>query len=272
MTENPADPILHSGKVAAHDKQRPVVPAMAIRDGRIADSRTGREVTRYPGQKTGVDLNKCQRFTHAEQVTESSWKCEAAASSGDLFQNVTSQLVAVFQARGCPLVFAEELAQKVSGEVKARVREVLRRPGRNATWISGVIQFGDLTLDLERHIFWRGDDEVHLSPKEFDLLALMMKNADDLLPHMKLLRSVWGPEYGGELEYLRTIVCALRKKIEKNPANPEYIVSEPGIGYRFRNPAGVARRFAQTEPRLEPVEGEIRTRLRGTVLTAWSHP
>jgi len=221
---------------------------------RFAATRTDREVTRCRGQHTGaVDLNKRQQFTHAEQVTGPSWKCGEAASSGDLFQNVMSQLIAVFHARGCALALAEELAQRVTGEVAARVREVLRRPGLAATWIAGVIQFGDLTLDLERHLFWRGDDEVHLSPKEFDLLALMMMNADVLLPHVKLLRSVWGAEYGGELEYLRTIVYTLRRKIEKNPANPEYIVSEPGIGYRFRNPAGVARRFAQTEPRLHLV-------------------
>jgi len=111
-----------------------------------------------------------------------------------------------------------------------------------ASWISGVIQVRDLKLDLERHMLWRGDDEIHLSPKEFDLLAFMMKNVDVLLTHVKLLRSVWGLEYGGELEYLRTYVCALRKKIEKNPANPEYIVSEPRSGYRFRNPAAVAPR------------------------------
>ena len=106
-----------------------------------------------------------------------------------------------------------------------------------------MIQIGDLKLDLERHMLWRGDDEIHLTPKEFDLLAFMMKNVDVLLTHVKLLRSVWGLEYGGELEYLRTYVCGLRKKIEKSPANPEYIVSEPWIGYRLRNPAGVARRL-----------------------------
>jgi DNA-binding winged helix-turn-helix (wHTH) protein len=189
-----------------------------------------------------------------------------SATPHDLFQNVTSQLRAVFQARGCAPPIAEELAQKVTGEVEARVREVLRRPGLNATWISGVIQVGDLRLDLERHMFWRGADEVHLSPKEFALLALMMKNAEVLQPHVKLLRSVWGPEYGGELEYLRTIVYTLRRKIEKNPANPEYIVSEPGIGYRFRNPAAVARRFAQTKPRLEPSGQETRSKLQGTVV------
>jgi hypothetical protein len=85
----------------------------------------------------------------------------------------------------------EELAQKVTGELTARVREVLRRPGLGASWISGVIQVGDLKLDLESHMLWRGDDEIHLSPKEFDLLAFMMKNVDVLLTHVKLLRSVW---------------------------------------------------------------------------------
>ena len=167
-------------------------------------------------------------------------------SSRDLFQKVTSQLVGVFRARGCAFPIAEEMAQNVTEELRARVREVLRRPGLKATWISGVIEIGELTLDLQRHMFWRGEYEIHLSPKEFDLLTLMMKNTDVLLPHVKLLRSVWGLEYGSELEYLRTLVHALRRKIEKNPANPDYIVSEPGLGYRFRTPAGHAPRFTQT--------------------------
>ena len=174
-----------------------------------------------------------------ERVTQLFW-ASANAASPDLFQQVTSQLLALFRAQGCALPVVEELAQKVTGELTARVREVLRRPGLGASWISGVIQVGDLKLDLQRHVLWRRDHEIHLSPKEFDLLAFMMKNADVLLTHVKLLRSVWGLEYGGELEYLRTYVCGLRKKIEKNPANPEYIVSEPWIGYRFRIPAGVA--------------------------------
>jgi DNA-binding winged helix-turn-helix (wHTH) protein len=164
-----------------------------------------------------------------ERVTQLFWE-SANAASPDLFQQVTSQLLAFFRAQGCALPVAEELAQKVTDERTARVREVLRRPGLGASWISGVIQVGDLKLDLESHMLWRGDDEIHLSPKEFGLLAFMMKNVDVLLTHVKLLRSVWGLEYGGELEYLRTYVCGLRKKSEKNPANPEYIVSEPGWG------------------------------------------
>ena len=109
------------------------------------------------------------------------------------------------------------------------------------------MQVGDLKLDLQRHVLWRRDDEIHLSPKEFDLLAFMMKNADVVLTHARLLRSVWGLEYGGELEYLRTHICTLRKKIEENPANPEYILSEPWIGYRLRIPKGSASPSFQAE-------------------------
>jgi len=163
------------------------------------------------------------------------WEPTDRASS-DLLQNVTSQLLAYFRAQGCVLPIAEELAQKVTGEFTARVREVLRRPGLGASWISGVIEAGDLKLDLQRHVLWRGRDEIHLSPKEFDLLAFLMKNAGVLLTHAKLLRSVWGLEYGGELEYLRTYICTLRKKVERDPANPKYIVSQPWIGYTFRIP------------------------------------
>jgi DNA-binding winged helix-turn-helix (wHTH) protein len=160
----------------------------------------------------------------------------ANAAPADFFQNLTLQLIGFFRIQGCVASIAEELAQKVTGELTARVREVLRRLGLGASWISGVIRVRELTLDLERHRLWRGENEIHLSPKEFDLLALLMKNADAGLTHANLLQSVWGPDYGGELEYLRTYVHVLRKKIEANPANPEYIVSEPWIGYCFRIP------------------------------------
>jgi DNA-binding winged helix-turn-helix (wHTH) protein len=191
-------------------------------------------------------VNNVSINAQAELVTQPFWGSANAASS-DLVQNVTSQLRAYFRAQGCVLPIAEELAQKVTGELTARVREVLRRPGLGPLWISGVIEAGDLKLDLQRHVLWRRDDDIHLSPKEFDLLAFMMKNAEVLLTHAKLLRSVWGFEYGGELEYLRTHICTLRKKIEKNPASPEYIVSEPCIGYRFRIPKASAPPSFQVE-------------------------
>jgi DNA-binding winged helix-turn-helix (wHTH) protein len=178
-------------------------------------------------------MNNLSTNAQVERMAPPLWE-SANVTPADLFQNVTSQLIAFFRVQGCVMPIAEELAQKVTVELTARVREILRRPGLGELWISGVILVRDLKLDLERHRLWRGDDEIHLSPKEFDLLAFMMKNADVVLTHVRLLQSVWGPDYGGELEYLRTYMYMLRKKIEKNPANPEYIVNEPWVGYRFR--------------------------------------
>jgi len=121
-------------------------------------------------------------------------------------------------------------------ELTARIRAVLRRT-RQETHESEVLEVGNLKLDIQRRQLWRGEDKVHLSPTEFDLLAFMMKHQDCPLTHVKLLRSIWGLEYGGELEYLRTYVRMLRKKIENDPARPEYILTEPWVGYRFRNPS-----------------------------------
>jgi two-component system KDP operon response regulator KdpE len=122
-------------------------------------------------------------------------------------------------------------------ELIARLRAVLRRTRALETTELPVIQAGSLTMDLHRRILWRSGTQVHLSPKEFDLLAFMMQNQGAPLTHVRLLRSVWGPEYGNELEYLRSYVRMLRKKIEADPAKPSHILTEPWVGYRFRNPS-----------------------------------
>jgi two-component system KDP operon response regulator KdpE len=132
-------------------------------------------------------------------------------------------------------------------ELTARLRAVLRRTRLHDAPESVVIETGNLRIDLERRLLWRNGEEVHLSPKEFDLLAFMMKNCGVPLTHVKLLRSIWGPEYGGELEYLRTYIRMLRKKIEEDPARPQYIQTEPWLGYRFRNPADPDSPTLQTE-------------------------
>ena len=121
-------------------------------------------------------------------------------------------------------------------ELIARLGAVLRRT-HMATEESGLVQVGDLKMDLERHLLWKRDEEIRLSPKEFDLLSFMMKNQGVPLTHAKLLHAVWGPEYGSELEYLRTYVRMLRKKIEDDPARPAYILTEPWVGYRLGNPS-----------------------------------
>jgi DNA-binding winged helix-turn-helix (wHTH) protein len=102
---------------------------------------------------------------------------------------------------------------------------------------TAILQAGELKLDLDRHLLSKANDEIHLSPKEFDLLSYLFKNQGALITHRKLLRAVWGPEYGDELEYLRTYIHALRKKIEDDPAKPQYILTEPWVGYKFRDPS-----------------------------------
>jgi two-component system KDP operon response regulator KdpE len=131
-------------------------------------------------------------------------------------------------------------------ELTARLRAVLRRTRQEKHELE-VLQTGNLKIDFQKRLLWRGQEEVHLSPTEFDLLAFMMKHPDAALTHVKLLRTIWGPDYGGELEYLRTYVRMLRKKIENDPARPEYILTEPWVGYRFRNPSNPDSRSVTTE-------------------------
>jgi two-component system KDP operon response regulator KdpE len=121
-------------------------------------------------------------------------------------------------------------------ELTARLRAVLRRTRTVEAPDAQELRAGELALDEERRTLRRSGETIRLAPKEFDLLAFMMRNKGLPLTHVKLLRSIWGPEYGGELEYLRTYVRSLRKKIEDNPAKPRYILTEPWVGYRFQDP------------------------------------
>jgi two-component system KDP operon response regulator KdpE len=122
-------------------------------------------------------------------------------------------------------------------ELIARLRAVLRRTHARDAAQPAVLTAGDLEMDLPRRLLRRGGQPIHLAPREFELLAFMMQNQGVPLTHVKLLRAVWGIEYGNELEYLRSYVKMLRKKIEDDPAKPEYILTEPWVGYRFRNPS-----------------------------------
>ena len=122
-------------------------------------------------------------------------------------------------------------------ELVARIGAVLRRTRRHSMAEETHLEVGDLRVDFRRRKLWKRAEEIHLSPKEFDLLAFLMKNQGAPMTHAKLLGAVWGPEYGGELEYLRSYVRILRKKIEDDPAQPFYLLTEPWVGYRFHNPA-----------------------------------
>jgi two-component system KDP operon response regulator KdpE len=118
------------------------------------------------------------------------------------------------------------------GELTARLRAAVRR-GKASDSGNVAITVGDVRLDAERHLVQKNGRPVHLTPKQFELLQFLMTNAGRPVPHAKLLRSVWGPEYGGELEYLRTFIRQIRIKIEDDPANPKYLLTESHIGYRF---------------------------------------
>lgn len=122
-------------------------------------------------------------------------------------------------------------------ELLARVRAVLRRTrweGLPPT--SGVKQFGDLEIDLGGHVVRLRGAEVRLSPTEFSVLKQLVSNAGKVLTHRMLLQSIWGPEYSGEAEYLRVYINRLRQKLEPDPTNPRYLLTEPGVGYRFVAP------------------------------------
>lgn len=117
-------------------------------------------------------------------------------------------------------------------ELTARLRAAVRR-NRLLEGAEKSIMIGDVLLDTERHLVQKNGQHVHLTPKQFELLHYLMANAGRPIPHARLLRSVWGPEYGNELEYLRTFIRQIRIKIEDDPADPKYLVTESHIGYRF---------------------------------------
>jgi two-component system KDP operon response regulator KdpE len=118
-------------------------------------------------------------------------------------------------------------------ELAARIRAAVRRSSASYVDPDAVIRIGNIELDPARRLVRKAGEPVHLTPKEFDLLRYLMAHAGLPITHACLLHAVWGPEYGGELEYLRTFVRQLRKKLEDDPAEPAYLLTDSHIGYRF---------------------------------------
>jgi two-component system KDP operon response regulator KdpE len=118
-------------------------------------------------------------------------------------------------------------------ELLARIRVALRRVGADESTETGVLRAGDLTIDYDRRRVLRGQTEIRLTPKEFELLSLLARNHDRVLTHRAILKSVWGPNAVEQPEHLWTLVAQLRKKIEPDPTAPKYLLSEPWVGYRF---------------------------------------
>lgn len=118
-------------------------------------------------------------------------------------------------------------------ELLARIRAALRRAPSEETEVETSFEAGDFRINAETHqVFVRGA-EIHLTPKEFDLLLYLIKNQGKVLTHRTLLSAIWGDNFTEQPEYLRVFMGNLRKKIEPNPPEPRYILTEPWVGYRF---------------------------------------
>jgi two-component system KDP operon response regulator KdpE len=118
-----------------------------------------------------------------------------------------------------------------SEELLARMRAVLRRRGEES---DAAVKVGELEIDLADRSVRRNGEQLHLTPIEFDLLSTLAEHPGRLVTHRQLLQEVWGPGYEDETHYLRVHFAHVRAKIEPDPSNPRYVITEPGIGYRLR--------------------------------------
>jgi two-component system, OmpR family, KDP operon response regulator KdpE len=130
-------------------------------------------------------------------------------------------------------------------ELLARMRAVRRR-SESEDQRPVVLRFGDIEVDLARRLVRQGEGEIHLTPTEYRLLETLVTNPGKLLTHRWLLQRVWGPAYATEVQYLRVFVRQLRSKLGDDPARPRFIVTEPGLGYRWKLDPTEARSPTQT--------------------------
>ena len=118
-------------------------------------------------------------------------------------------------------------------ELLARIRAAVRRVTPARPDVVDVVTTDAFTVDLGAHRVSRGNDTVRLTPTEWSLLELLVRNPGKLVPQKQLLIEVWGPAYEHETHYLRVYLAQLRRQLEPDPAHPRYLITEPGVGYRF---------------------------------------
>jgi two-component system KDP operon response regulator KdpE len=119
-----------------------------------------------------------------------------------------------------------------TGELMARMRVVMRRLAGKSD--EPVLQVDDLKMDLSRRIVTVNENQIPLTPTEYEILRLLLQNAGKVITHRQLLRQVWGTAYESEMHMLRVNISNLRRKIEPNPSRPHYLITESGVGYRIR--------------------------------------
>ena len=124
-------------------------------------------------------------------------------------------------------------------ELMARIRVALRHYKRMTTHTSteeddSVYEYGDLKIDNRAHMVWKKGEDIHLTPLEYQLLLLFIKNPGKVLTYRTILKTIWGEGYGEDTQVLRSVMASTRRKIEENPAKPQYIETEIGVGYRLK--------------------------------------
>ncbi len=119
-----------------------------------------------------------------------------------------------------------------TGELMARMRVALRRQSHKSD--DPVLQVDDLKMDVSRRLVSVGEQQISLTPTEYEILRLLLQNAGKVLTHRQLLKQVWGTAYESEMHILRVNISNLRRKIEPDPSRPHYLLTEPGVGYRIR--------------------------------------
>lgn len=132
-------------------------------------------------------------------------------------------------------------------ECVARIRAAVRRAKAPDRPLNAPLEVGEIQLFPDRRLVYKSGEPVHLTPKEYDILYYLMTNAGRAVTHGKLLTTVWGAEYRQEIDYLRTFVRQLRKKIEEDPSNPKYLLTDAYVGYRFVERRGHGPRTGLTQ-------------------------
>ncbi len=118
-------------------------------------------------------------------------------------------------------------------ELLARIRVILRRTVKTADTGREVFKIGGLEVDFEKHLVYLDGNQVHFTPMEFKILSLLVRNAGKVLTHSYILKNVWGSYLDSDAQSMRVFMANIRRKLEKDPTNPRYILTEVGIGYRF---------------------------------------
>ncbi|MFZ2539229.1 MAG: response regulator transcription factor [Oscillospiraceae bacterium] len=118
-------------------------------------------------------------------------------------------------------------------ELLARIRVILRHFEKKVTNVPKIYKVGDLEIDIDKHLILQEGNEVHLTSMEFKIIEILVRNSGKVLTHSYLLKEVWGSYLESDTQSLRVFMANIRRKIEKNPTNPRYIITEVGIGYRF---------------------------------------